>query len=99
MLAGHDITGGVVSTIVMIWLQVLLLPQPSVEIHVLVSVYSCGQSPPVVLLEYVTIGEGSQLSVEVAEPVAAGKVFVLHWIVTLGGHDTDGEMLSSSVMV
>ena len=39
-LAGHVIKGGLLSSIVMTWLQVLVLPQSSVDSHVLVIVYS-----------------------------------------------------------
>lgn len=40
-----------------------------------------------------------QLSVAVAEPVAAGKVLAVHCIVTLAGHDIDGGEVSCTVMI
>jgi hypothetical protein len=39
-LAGQVINGGLLSSIVMTWLQVLVLPQSSVDNQVLVIVYS-----------------------------------------------------------
>ena len=46
MLAGQRvITGGVLSSTVMVWAQVLLLPHASVAIQVRVMIDSCGQPP------------------------------------------------------
>ncbi len=67
-------TGAVVSTTVMVWTHMLELPQASVAVQVRVIVLSCGQAPGAVTSDDVTAGAGSQLSVAVAEPVAAGLV-------------------------
>jgi hypothetical protein len=62
----------------MVWTHVLVLPQSSVVVHVRVIVLSCGQAPPTVTSLKVTVGVASQLSVEVAVPVLAGKVLAVH---------------------
>lgn len=68
-------------------------------VQVLVMVNSCGQLPPTVASLKATIGAASQLSVAVAEPVAAGKVFDPHSMVTFAGHVIPGARLSSTTMV
>src|ERR1017187_4694709 len=50
-LLAHISTGGVVSTTVTVWLQVLVLPQTSVNTHV--RVMTCGQRPLVTVLRMV----------------------------------------------
>jgi hypothetical protein len=80
-------------------LQVLELLQSSVTLHVRVIVYAWAHAPAVVTSVYVTVGVGSQVSVPVAEPVLAGKVLAVHWIVTLGGQVMAGGVLSSTVMI
>jgi hypothetical protein len=47
-LPGHVIIGAVLSSIRMVWTQLLLLPQSSMAVQVRVIVYSCGHPPPVV---------------------------------------------------
>lgn len=62
--------------------------------------YCSGQSGEAVVTSVkVIMGDGSQLSVEVAFPVAAGKVLVLHWIVIFAGHVTAGADKSETEMV
>ena len=78
MFAGHEITGGVLSSTVMTCAHVLLLPHPSDAVQILVMVYSCGQDPSVMIFENVTSGEALQLSEAVAEPVFTGKVLAVH---------------------
>ena len=62
---GHVITGGVVSSTVMVWTQVATLLCASVAVHVRVIVYSCGHEPGVMLSEYVTV-IGGQFTVPTA---------------------------------
>jgi hypothetical protein len=99
MLAGQDvITGGVLSSMKMAWLQVLEFPQSSVARQVRVMVYSCGQAPPTVTSVKVMVGVPSQLSVAVAMPSAVfteGFVLAVHWIVMLAGQVIEGARLSS----
>ena len=45
-----------------------------------------------------TVGEASQLSVDVGFPVLAGNVLAVHSIVTLIGQTIDGGTLSSTVI-
>ncbi len=59
-----EITGGVVSSTLMICEAVAVLPQPSSAVHVLVIVYSLGQEPFVVTSAEVNVGV-PQLSVTV----------------------------------
>ena len=78
MFGGHVNTGGVLSSTNMICAHELELPQSSVARHVLVMVNSCGQFPPTVISVNIGVTLASQLSVAVADPVAAGAVLVLH---------------------
>ena len=64
-------TGSVVSINVMVWAQVSLLPHSSVAVHVRVMTDSPAQVPAATLSLSVTVGLVSQLSVAVAEPLAA----------------------------
>ena len=77
-LGGHVICGGLLSMITMVCVQKLVLPQPSVADHVRVIVFKTGHAPGVLTSLKVIVGEATQLSVAVAEPVAAGAVLVLH---------------------
>lgn len=86
IFAGQDMTGARLSSITIVWMQAVELPQASVAVQVLVIVNSCGQLPLAVASLKVTRGAPSQLSVAVADPVAAGKVFVPHSMVTFEGH-------------
>jgi hypothetical protein len=78
MLGGQVIAGGVLSSTNIVCTQLLELPQSSVASQVLVIVNSCGQAPPTVTSVNVGMTLASQLSVAVAEPVAAGALLVLH---------------------
>jgi hypothetical protein len=62
-------------------------------------VNSCGHNPATVTSEKVGMTLASQLSVAVAEPVAAGAELVLHCIVILVGQVTTGGVLSSTKIV
>ena len=96
-LIGHVMTGGVLSSTVIICVHVLMLPQSSVAFHVRSIVYSCGQvGDAVVTSAYVIVGMTSQLSVAVAEPVLAGNVLAVHSIVTLIGQVIGCEVLRST---
>src|SRR5436309_15830738 len=55
----------VVSTTLMVWLAVLLLPQWSVAVQVRVTLLACGQAPGVVTSAKVRVGLGSHASVAV----------------------------------
>ena len=76
--AGHVMTGGVLSSTIIVCVHVLLLPQSSVAVHVLTIVPSCGQEPPMILSDEVIVGVASQLSVAVAVPVFTGNVLAVH---------------------
>jgi hypothetical protein len=78
---------------------VLLLPQSSVALQVLVIVNSSGHDPPIVTSLNVIEGVLSQLSVAVALPVLAGNVLAVHSIVIFGGHVIIGAWLSFIVMI
>ena len=62
-------------------------------------VNSCEQLPGADASLKVTRGAPSQLSVAVAVPVAAGKVFVPHSMVTFEGHVIPGARLSSTTII
>ena len=46
-----------------------------------------------------TAGEAVQLSVAVAVPVLAGRVLAVHVMVTFGGHEIPGSVVSEMFMV
>lgn len=96
--AGHEMTGGVLSSTNMIWTHVDELLHASVAVHVLVIVLSWGQPPAIVTSENVTAGI-EQLSVAVAVPVLAGSVLSEHSIVTSTGQVITGGVLSSTKIV
>ena len=77
----------------------LVLPQSSVAIHVLVIEDSCGHPAPNVTSLNVTATTGSQLSVAVAVPVAGGSVLWPQAIVILGGHVIAGPRLSIRTII
>jgi hypothetical protein len=98
---GQVMIGGVESSMVITWLHVLLLPQSSVALHVLVIVYSCTQVGEAVVTSLnVTVGLVSQLSVAVAVPgtVLFGNVSAVHSNVTSTGQVITGGVLSSTVI-
>lgn len=74
---GQVITGGVLSSTLIVCTQVEVLPHPSVADHVRVIVSSCGQAPATITSLEVMIGI-AQLSVAVAVPVLAGNVLAVH---------------------
>ena len=92
------ITGKVLSITVMIWLQVLVLPEASVarQVRVIVPV---PLHPPNEFTSVEVIVDVEQTSVAVAVPVAAGNVLVLHCRVTFAGHVITGGTLSDTVTV
>src|SRR5437879_2677168 len=97
--------GGVVSTTVMVWTQLVELRQASVAVQVRVIVFliwSTAQLAPGVstseLLMAMALGP-LQLSVAVAMPVAAGLVSPGHSTVVLVGQVIMGRVVSTTVMV
>ena len=68
IFAGQVITGGIRSPVVIVCTQVLVFPAASVAVQVRVMMF------PIVTSEEVTTTVSTQLSVAVAEPVAAGAV-------------------------
>lgn len=64
--AGQVMTGAVVSSTQMVWVQLDELPEQSVAVQVRVTQYSCGHEPGVVTSANVTSGAGSQASTAVA---------------------------------
>ena len=91
ILSGQVTVGGVVSTTVMVWLQLAELPQSSVAVQVRVCVPVPGQAPGVNASVKVTVGVASQVSVA----VAAGKTGVFgHWI----GEVTAGQVITGGMV-
>ena len=97
---GQVMTGGVLSSTRITWRHVLELPQSSVALHVLLMVYSCGQTVLWTVTSVdVIVGVGSQLSVAVAVPlVPPGAVLAVHSIVKFGGQVMTGGVLSSTTI-
>src|SRR5687767_689787 len=83
---GQFIIGASLSSRVMFCSHVLLLPQASVAIHVLVIMVSCGQELPTITSLNVNVGAVSQLSDANAFPVSTGSVLPEHEIVISDGH-------------
>ena len=75
------------------------MPQSSDAIHVRVIVLSCGHAPATVASLKVKLGVPSQLSVADGDPVLAGNVLAVHWMVMLAGQVITGARLSSTKMV
>ena len=96
--AGTASTGIEVSTTVMTWSALVLLPQTSVAVHVRVIVDSFAHAPAAVESAKVIAGAASQLSVAVAEPVAAGLLSSLHSTDASAGTVRTGAVLSITVM-
>ena len=72
-------TGGVLSTTIMVCVQLLEFPQSSVARHVLVIVYACGHPVATVTSVDVMATTKSQLSVAVAVPLdPPGAVLAEH---------------------
>jgi hypothetical protein len=97
---GQVMIGGILSSIVIVCVHVLLLPQSSVALQVLVILNSCGHvgNATVTSLKDI-VGVISHRSVAVAVPVVAGSVLAVHAIVTFIGHVMIGGVLSSMVIV
>ena len=77
MSAGQVMAGATLSSIIMVCVQVLELPQSSVAIQVRVMVPSCGHAPATDMSVEVIVGVASQSSVAVAVPVLAGNVLAV----------------------
>jgi hypothetical protein len=95
---GQVIIGGVLSSTTIVLLQVEVLPQSSVAVQVLVTLYSCGHIPlGVVTVEKVILTEASQPSVAVAVPKegTAGQLIGE----TTFGHVITGGVLSTTTIV
>ena len=97
--AGQVMSGAVVSIMVMVWVQLLLLPQSSVAVQVRVMLDAPAQLPAAMLSDKAMTGVLVQLSVAVAEPVSAAAVEASHSRVTLAGQEMSGAMLSVTVIV
>src|SRR2546426_22408 len=98
VLAGSvEIDGGRVSTTLMVWLAVELLPQWSVAVQVRVTEWACGQFPVVVASANVRVGLGSQASVAVGvvNTGAAGH----STMVLAGSAEMVGGRVSTTLMV
>ena len=80
MFGGQNVmTGGVLSTTIMVCVQLLEFPQSSVARHVLVMVYACGHPVATVTSVDVMATTKSQLSVAVAVPLdPPGAVLAVH---------------------
>jgi hypothetical protein len=95
---GHVIVGGVVSTTVMVCVQVAMLPHASVAFQVRVIVCAFPQPEAAESLK-VTVGVRPQLSVAVAIPVADGLVLAGHCSVALVGHVITGGVVSATLTI
>ncbi len=98
MLAGQVITGAVTSWMVIVCVQLLALPQPSVAVHVLVIIELPPQLPGVVTSEELIMIAPVQLSVAVAVPVLVGKEEASQLIVMLAGQVITGGTRSVIVI-
>ena len=97
--AGQVMSGAVVSIMVMVWVQLLLLPQLSVAVQVRVMLDAPAQLPAAMLSDKAMTGVLVQLSVALAVPVSAAAVEASHSTVTLAGQEMSGAMLSVTVIV
>ena len=92
-----EITGAVLSSTVMVWLAVLVLPQGSFAVQVRFTEYACGQEPGVVTSAKVRVTVPPQASVAVGvvkEGVAGHSM-----VVGSGRAEITGAMVSSTVIV
>ena len=96
--AGQAITGGVVSTKVMCWTQVAMFPQESAAFQVRLMPVWPVQLAGVEASVKVIVGLPPQLSVALAEPVAAGVVAPPHWTMVSAGQVITGGVVSTKVM-
>jgi Ni,Fe-hydrogenase III small subunit len=91
-----DNTGGMVSSTLMVWVAVDVLPHRSVAVHVRVMLYSFGQDPLVVTSAELNIG-APQLSVAVG--VVHDGVPEHSIVVGAGNPEMTGGVVSSTLMV
>src|SRR5690606_40266747 len=85
-LAGQVITGGVVSSTVIVCTQSLALPQLSTAVHVRSIVYVSGHEPGMVVSgKEMSVTGSVQLSVAVASPNTLGSIASSHSTATLAG--------------
>jgi hypothetical protein len=105
-VAGHSmvvgpgsapITGGVVSSTLMVCDAVLVLPQSSVAVHVRVTLYSAGQAPGVVTSLKVNVGVASNASVTVG--VVKTGVFGHSIVLGPGKAEITGATLSTRIVM
>ena len=92
------ISGGVVSTRVIVCVQVAVLPQSSVAVHVLVITAISGHGALTETSEKVSAGVSPSGSFAVGEPVKAGRVLAVHPIVTLAGQVMVGGISTVRLM-
>ena len=97
------IVGGVISCTTMVPLQVAVLPQSSVAVHVLLTLYVPVQVPGVVRSENVMVTLGSQASVAVGgvNTGVAGQLIGVVWVaqVIVGGVISCTTMVALQVAV
>lgn len=91
-----EITGGTVSSTLIVWVAIDVLPQSSVAVQVRVMLYSFGQVPLVVTSANVNTGT-PQLSVAVG--VVHDGVPEHSMVVTPGNPEITGGMVSSTLIV
>src|SRR5690606_20297340 len=97
--SGRVITGGVVSTIVIVWVMVVLFPQLSVAVHDRVMISTSGQSSAM-LIELATTTSTSSSQLSVAGMVSIVGISSPHSIVRSSGCDSNtGASVSEYVMV
>src|SRR5207249_2088209 len=98
-VAGQVMTGAVVSTKMMCWMQVLELPQASVAFHVR-SMFRPVQPPPAAagVSVKLMVGAPPQLSVAVAVSVLLGSVESPHCSILSAGQVMSGGVVSTNVM-
>ncbi len=94
--AGHVIVGAVMSSTVIVWTQVEVLPQLSVAMYVRVMIL--GQLPLHISLTKVTAGV-PQLSVAVTRLVSGAGTSLMHSKVRSAGQVICGGVMSSTVIV
>jgi len=95
---GQVIVGGVVSTKVMCWTQVAVLPHPSVAFHVRSIPCTPLQPAGVDASVCVIVTAAGQLSLPVAEPVLDGSVDAPHSSCRFAGQVMVGGVVSTNVM-
>jgi len=91
-----EITGGVVSSTLIVWLAVAVFPHPSFAVHVRVILYSLGHDPGIVISKNVRVGV-PQLSVTVG---VVQPIVPVHSIVDGPGNpEITGGVVSSTLIV